>query len=343
MAISARNCPEWCIAFLAAACIGAVAVPLNSLWRSAETAYALNDSGAIVLVADEQRAAYAREGGWKGRILLTKQVAQLAPAMSLPSYPPGRSIDDIAAIFYTSGSTGNPKGVCQTHRGICDQIYFTLAAQKLGVLPVSKVQGAMVLPVPLFHVTGSHHIFLTTLALGNRLILMRKWDALEALKIIHKERPSQWMGVPTMVADMMNHPKFDQFDTSSLSKLGGGGGPTPTSQIGKVKKKFKGKDAGASNGYGLTETNGAICSIAKGEYRRRPRSCGLPFPVAEVIVVEKRENRFEELPAGSRGELLIRSSLVMQSYWNKPDRTDDTIVSVEGRGAGGFAAVILRR
>ena len=109
----------------------------------------------------------------------------------------------------------------------------------LGLSKKRKDQDAIICPVPLFHVTGSHHIFLTALVQGKRLVLMRKWNPLRALQLISEERPSRWLGVPTMVQDMLEHPNFADYDTSSLSVLGGGGAPTPTSQLRKVRKKFK--------------------------------------------------------------------------------------------------------
>ena len=248
VAISMRNFPEWCVAFLAVQCAGLVVVPLNSLWKGQELTYGLKDSGTKLLVCDQERLGFAADALTALRISALvcraekgfpvhrpvqryEEVIERHRGRQLPP-PASASTDDVTAIFYTSGSTGNPKGVCQTHRGICQQLHYQIAMKSLDDGEVStKPQDAMVCGVPLFHVTGSHHIFLTALITGCRLVLMFKWDALDALKIIDRERPTAWLGVPTMVQDMMEHPRFGEFDTSSLTRLGGGGGPTPKSQV----------------------------------------------------------------------------------------------------------------
>ena len=269
VAISMRNYPEWCVTFLAIQCAGLVVVPLNSLWKGQELTYGLNDSGTKLLVCDQERLAFAADALAKLHIpaLVCRADKDLPVHRPVVRYeevierhrgrqppPPvsGASTDDVTAIFYTSGSTGSPKGVCQTHRGICQQLYYQIAMKSLEGDAGKRPQDAMVCGVPLFHVTGmrrimlparpsalhaevsfagSHHIFLTAMITGSRLVLMFKWDALEALRIIDREKPTAWLGVPTMVQDMMEHPRFAEFDTSSLTRLGGGGGPTPKSQV----------------------------------------------------------------------------------------------------------------
>ena len=233
VSVSMRNYPEWPIAFLAIICVGGVVCPLNSLWKGLEMEYGLSDSGTKLLICDSERLAYAKDAMKKLNIpaivcrgpedtfqnIIKKRIGE-----SLPSYPTSLTIDSTAAIFYTSGSTGNPKGVCQTHRGLSNQIYQPIALRSLASTSKKKLaQEAIICPVPLFHVTGSHHLFLSALTSGARLILMYKWNPGEALKLIERERPTNWTGVPTMIQDLMEHPDFDKYDTSSLKKLGGGG------------------------------------------------------------------------------------------------------------------------
>jgi len=169
-----------------------------------------------------------------------------------------------------------------------------------------------------------------------KMAMMYKWDPLKALQLIERERPQGWTGVPTMVQDLMNHEDFDKYDTSSLLGIGGGGAPTPSAQVGRVGKKFK--HAAAHQGYGLTETNGAICGISGEEYVARPTSCGQPFPIVDLCVVDPDSADATPLPPGVRGELLIRSSLVMSHYWNKEGKTRESIIALPasaGSASGG--------
>jgi len=151
---------------------------------------------------------------------------------------------------------------------------------------------------------------------------MYKWDAGEALRLIETERATAWTGVPTMIQDLMEHKDFQIRDTSSLSMIGGGGAPTPPSQVGKVATKFKGKP---QQGYGLTETNGAICSNRAEAYLARPTSCGQPYITHEVKVIDL--DTLQPVPMGTPGELVIRGPLVMKGYWNKAKATQEAFTS----------------
>lgn len=250
-----RNYPEWCIAFLAASCAGAVVVPLNSLWKGEELAYGLQDSGTKVIICDEERlrrAAPSIEGLGLRAILVEREqptpdgaTRRLAAKLGVPTYADvvgryaGASLpavpladhDAAALIMYTSGTTSSPKGVVQTQRGICNQLAMSLLATRMdeesGAAALRTEQPCIVLPVPLFHVTASHHVFLQSLCSGRKMAMMYKWDPLKALQLIERERPQGWTGVPTMVQDLMNHEDFDKYDTSSLLGIGGGAPPRP--------------------------------------------------------------------------------------------------------------------
>ena len=256
VAICMRNYPEWPIAFIAITAIGAVAVPMNSLWKSKELKYGLKDSGAKVVICDEQRYGYMSSSIKELGIVAIGVRTSVTPLnferividyrnTRMPLCHDLRT-DDVGAIFYTSGTTGFPKGVVQTHRGICNQLSTVLVVDHIRSIaaPPTTAQPCMICPVPLFHVTASHHIFLSSASRGAKLVLMYKWDAGKALKLIQSERPNSWTGVPTMVQDLMEHPDFDKYDTTSLKSIGGGGAPTPASQVKKTAKKFKGGSPG---------------------------------------------------------------------------------------------------
>ena len=352
MAICMRNYPEWPIAFIAITAIGAVAVPMNSLWKSKELKYGLEDSGAKVVICDEQRYGYMSSSIKELGIVAIGVRTSVTPRnferividyrnTRMPLCHDLRT-DDVGAIFYTSGTTGFPKGVVQTHRGICNQLSTVLVVDHIRSIAAPPTTGkpeqpCMICPVPLFHVTASHHIFLSSASRGAKLVLMYKWDAGQALKLIQSERPNSWTGVPTMVQDLMEHPDFDKYDTSSLKSIGGGGAPTPASQVKKTAKKFKSGSPG--QGYGLTETNGGICFNNGEDYIKRPTSCGRPYSIVDVCVVKLVDGDdpkdevgdvclTEVSGANQVGELVIKSPLVMSHYFNKLNKTANSIVKV---------------
>lgn len=348
VAVSMRNYPEWCISFIAITSIGGVVVPLNSWWKGDELKYGLQDSGSKVIILDDQRlkrvSPFLNEIGVSAIAVRTEDNkgavawSDILSAGQNQSCPKSlRHPDDYACIMYTSGSTGHPKGVVISNRGICTQLLMPLFGEevgnimfKMGIAPKPKAT-VSVCPVPLFHVTASHHIFLRALALGGTMILMYKWDPAVALRLIEKWKPNSWTGVPTMVQDMMEHPDFAKTDTSSLVNIGGGGAPTPASQVKKTNSKFNGT---ASQGYGLTEVNGGICGIGGDDYVKRPTSTGKPFAITEVLVIDP--DTLDVLPVGQAGELCIKGVLVMSHYWNKHEKTEATVIDLPGRGYGWF-------
>jgi len=199
---------------------------------------------------------------------------------------------------------------------------------------VDRNQACVICPVPLFHVTGSHHIFLACLIGGRKLVLIYKWDVAEALNLIEKEKATTWTGVPTMIQDLMEHPDFAKRDTSSLKIVGGGGAAVPIPQVKRVEKAFKGVGR-PQQGYGLTETNGGIAFIQGDQYLQKPGSTGPPIPLIEVKVVDLSSRK--DLPTGQQGELLIRGVLVMKEYWGKAKATADILDKDGGFSSGDIA------
>jgi len=340
-----RNYPEWCFGFIGSTLMGAVAVPLNSWWGTQELEYGLKDSGSNVLFCDYTRfklvsplieplnlkVIVVRSKGRElpGNVHRLEDLLKLYNPKSISDtelLDQSVQPDDPAIIMYTSGTTGHPKGVIQTNKGVVNQMetgkFFNLVQEKVAELPgMPKLpqfeQAAIVCAVPLFHATASHHIFLQSLTVGRKVVFMFKWDAEDALRIIEREKITHWTGVPTMALDLMEHPKFSSYDTSSLLVVGAGGAATPPSQVHRTFKAFA--NGTPSNAYGLTETNGAICINSAFNYLRKTNSVGLAFPIVELKIVDIETG--ETLGPNQRGELLIKSSLNMLGYWNKPQAT----------------------
>jgi long-chain acyl-CoA synthetase len=245
--------------------------------------------------------------------------------------------DDDATIFYTSGTTGKPKGAVGTHRNMCTNLMSLFFLNSRAGLRSSSgkgpgdgadgAQGAYLLSVPLFHATGCHSILVANTAAGNKLVMMHHWDPERALELIQRERVSTFGGVPAMVMQVIDSPDFDKRDTSSVRAVAYGGAPAPPELVRRIKERFP---VGApSNGYGLTETSSVTTMNVGDDYVRKPGSVGPPVPVVDVRVVPDGfagEQPTDDLPAGPDviGELWIKGPNVVRGYWNKPEATAAT-------------------
>ncbi|MEU8149008.1 class I adenylate-forming enzyme family protein [Nonomuraea sp. NPDC048901] len=334
--VAMRNYPEWAVAFSAALAAGAIAVPLNAWWTESELAYGVRDCDAKVLIVDGERAVrlagtgvpmiVARGEVPEGARSFADVLGEVSGDVTLPDVQ--LSPEDPATIFYTSGTTGQPKGALGSHRNL-GQSPMTLAYGLIrGVALAGKDVAAAtgtrrvtLLTVPLFHVTGCFSALTTTMFAGGGLVLMYKWDPGQALRLIERERITAMIGVPTNAWQLMSHPDFVKYDLSSLTTLGYGGAPAPPKLLERIGENLP--DRAASNGYGMTETTGLAIGNAGPDYLARPDSIGLPTAVVDVRVSGPLG---EELPPGEVGELCVRGANVIMGYWNKPEATAQTFV-----------------
>ena len=343
VAICARNSPEWCIAYMAITLLGAIAVPMNSWWKSPELKYGLSDSDSKLIFLDPARLDLVKPfiDSLDVQIVMFKPEAESA----FPEfYELARSMkplsqaeldetevfpEDKASIMYTSGSTGMPKGVLSTHRNIINALYTWKFVKEITEILRPELLDenpefppALLANVPLFHVTGSHAQFLASFIYLRKFVMMYKWDAEVALKLIEEERISVFHGVPTMAWELMQAPSFDTTDLRSLRGVQSGGAPRPPEHLNMIMQKFP--DAAIPGlGYGLTETN-AIGAIISGKfYASRPNSTGRPTPpVTSVQIVDDVGNTLE---ACEVGEICIKGATVMKGYWNNPEATAEVI------------------
>jgi long-chain acyl-CoA synthetase len=345
VAIAMRNYPEWSIAFWATVSIGAIVVPLNAWWTSGELEYGLRDSGSRVVFVDQERLARLQQiseplplehtvavrcdGLPVDVIDLHTCVREVDTTATLPEVD--IDPDDDATIFYTSGTTGFPKGTLGTHRNFCS-VAGTFAfngAQtllkmggKIEDLPLLQhFPQAALLTVPLFHVTGCLGIMLPMFLGGGKLVMLHKWDPRAALDAIEKEKITMLTGVPAMIGQLIQEPDFTERDVSSLLTLAYGGAPAPPELLRNIKARAP--SVMVVNGWGITETSSAICGISGEDYARKPDSVGAPMPVCEVKVVNEAG---EELPRGEMGEFWVRGPNVTRGYWNKPEATEASYV-----------------
>jgi len=341
VAIAMRNYPEWMLIYWACVASGVTAVGMNAWWTSEEMAYALNDSTPKILFLDAERLARFRE---KPELAGTVQLvgvrldetpADITPWSDVIAH--GGSMPDVtvdpesdACIFYTSGTTGFPKGAQLTHRGCVANLFNMLYAAASSALAVERATGVAppatppipvtLVTTPLFHVTANNCAAYGATAAGGALVLMYRWDAGEALKIIERERVTGMSGVPIMARELITHPDFPNTDTSSLLALSGGGAQVPPDQVLKIDEAVE--TARPTTGYGMTETCGIITSLGGDFYVDRPDSAGPAMPVYEAKCVDDDGN---EVPLGQTGELWVRGAAVIKGYINRPDATAESI------------------
>ncbi|HEX6072828.1 MAG TPA: fatty acid--CoA ligase family protein, partial [Sphingomicrobium sp.] len=174
------------------------------------------------------------------------------------------------------------------------------------------------LSVPLFHVTGEVPVMLNSFVVSRCMVVMPKWDATEALRLIEKERITYFVGVPTMSLELMNHPDRDKFDLSSMKDITAGGAPRPISHVERLKAEFP--NAQPALGYGLTESNATGCTNFWSNYAAKPASTGRPqSPLVEVAILGPGDTH---LPSGKAGEIAIRTAANIKSYWRNPAATE---------------------
>jgi long-chain acyl-CoA synthetase len=357
VAIAMRNYPEWVIAYWATVSIGAAVVGMNAWWTSAEMEFGLGDSRPKVLIADDERLERVLpvlDGLRAGAPLhlvsvrsdrdLPDDAARWDDVVlpdAAPDALPDADIDpdDDACIFYTSGTTGFPKGAQLTHRGSIHNIlniaYLTTAmsmadakAVAAGELPPSATPAAppsqlvLMAPTPLFHVTACNCILHPATLTGGRVVFTRKWDAGRALELIERERVTNFSGVPTMSREMLAHPDWATRDTSSLTGMAGGGAAVQPDLVDKIDKALS--NGAPGTGYGLTETHGIVTANGARLYLAKPDSAGAIVPTLDAKLVDDDGT---DLPPGPDvvGQLCVRGAVVIKGYLNRPEATADAI------------------
>jgi len=352
VAILMRNLPEWAVAFYAASACGAIVTPLNAWWTGAELAFGLQDSGARFAFADPERWAsiaplrsgfpelehiyVARAGGGdlEGADPLEAVIGPPAAWGALADRElPDMEIepDDDATIFYTSGTTGGPKGALGTHRNMLTNIVggacagarvFVRRGEPIPRPDPAAPQQGLLLTVPFFHVTGCFAILSPALHGGRKLVLMRRWEPEAAMRLIQDEQLTGMTVVPTIAWQLLEHPNRSLYDLSSLKNLGYGGASAPPDLMRRIVADLP--HAAPGHGWGMTETSALATSHSAEDYAHRPTSCGPPVPVGEVKIMSPEGDG--ERPVGQVGELWFRGPQVVRGYWNRPDATAATFV-----------------
>ncbi|HEX3422277.1 MAG TPA: class I adenylate-forming enzyme family protein [Sphingomicrobium sp.] len=322
--IAMRNCPAWILAYMGVLKAGGIATLLNGWWQPSEMEHAILLADPKLIIADAARAKRIVEKCSGRDILSVKVELPARHALSelvgdcdgpLPEISP----EDDATILFTSGSTGLCKGALSTHLAVATGVY-SYATGLIVLRALLEEEGRppptprTLLSVPLFHVTGEVPVLLNSFAIGRSMVIMPKWDVLEALRLIEKERITYFVGVPTMSLELMNHPDRGQYDLSSLTDITAGGAPRPVSHVERLTREFP--HAHPALGYGLTETNAVGCQNFWSNYAAKPNSTGRAArPFVEVAILGEDDRKLE---VGEIGEIAIRSAANIKGYWLNP-------------------------
>jgi acyl-CoA synthetase (AMP-forming)/AMP-acid ligase II len=325
--LAMRNCPAAILAYMAILKAGGVATLLNGWWEPGEMEHAIQLTDPSLIIADAPRAKRIAERCADSAVVgidLTLPTEESlrhlvgGSDVELPAIAP----EDDATILFTSGSTGLCKGALSTHRAVVTGTYI-YATGLIVLLELLTQEGRApatpprtLLSVPLFHVTGEVPVMLNSFVIGRCMVIMPKWDATEALRLIEKEKITYFVGVPTMSLELMTHPDRDEYDLSSLKDITAGGAPRPVSHVERLREEFP--DAQPALGYGLTETNAVGCLNFWSNYAAKPGSTGRAAPLVDVAIIREDGRR---LPDGEVGEIAIRSAANIKCYWRNPEAT----------------------
>ncbi len=336
IAIAMRNYPEYLTLMMAIASVGAVVVMVNAWWTADELRYGFEDSEAKLVFADGPRAenlrAFAdtmgvRIIGVRDGVGEAHYDALLAGSRN-EAYPTV-AIDPDAdfAVMYSSGSTGHPKGVVLTHRGAISALYswffsFALAPLMQDPPPVPTAdRQTLLITTPFFHITATHPCFLLSLPLGAKIVLMRKWDPEDAVRLVEREEVTRFLAVPTMSADLADAAVRMGATLKTLSNLSAGGAKRPAAQALAQGRALP--HVAIASGYGMTESNALGLGIAGPDYIARPESAGRLYPpIQEIKIADDAGN---PVPNGQVGEICLKSATVMRCYLNKPEATAEAV------------------
>jgi long-chain acyl-CoA synthetase len=340
VALGMRNLPEWPVAFWACQAIGAIVVSLNAWWTGAELQYALADCAPAALIVDGERLERVRPHlpalGLRAVIVARREsageggidfeaITAAGAGVDLPDVVVGPH--DLATILYTSGTTGKPKGATANQRnhitGLMHSLLLGAAGRIVGGLPAEgsaltpETQPGSLQTLPFFHIGGLTGL-LSAPATGAKVATLYRWSAREAVELIEKHRLTSVSGVPFVIRQLLEEASSSGRSLSSLAGVGVGGAPVPPDLIEAIGERFRARIM-PSNGYGLTETTGAIIFNSSLEYLDHPDSIGRPQPTVDVRIADEAGN---EAPTGQVGELWVRGPTIIPGYWRNPASTE---------------------
>ncbi len=337
--IAMRNAPSWIVLYMGIIMAGGVATLLNGWWQGSELCAGIDDVGCTLVFADPPRAKRLEEcDATPGGLVILVDVAlplaeALAPVIGSDDGSaalPELTGDDLATILFTSGSTGQSKGAYSTHRAVVQGTfnYIAMALMMLriatedGTIKEPRPQHAVLMTVPLFHVTGEIPMLLVSFTIGRKIVMMPKWNAGEAMRLIEAEKVTGFTGVPLMSWEILNHPDRDKFDLSTIQSFAAGGAPRPPEHVRRLNDELP---APPALGYGLTETNAVGAGSFGQNYLEKPNSTGrASAPLVDLAILD---DDGAKVPQGERGEVAIRSVANFTGYWGREDATRECMTA----------------
>jgi acyl-CoA synthetase (AMP-forming)/AMP-acid ligase II len=333
VAFAAANVPAYTVAWWSTVCSGAIVSSLNGWWTPSELAYGIELTGPKVMIADARRIERLKEVGVPDGLVLiedTELEPLLGPAREGdPALPDVEIVeDDPAIILFTSGTTGRPKGATISHRQFVNTAQVVAYQQALGAMfappapdAPPRPQPSTLLITPLFHVSGALPLA-SAVATGQKMVLppVGKWDEVTHLQLTQDHHVGAWSGVPTQFWRLLEHPRFDEFDTTSVMTLGGGGATFPPELFKLVGRKMPWARFGV--GYGMSETMGSGSRLGGVTLETHPASVGSVEPLCEIQI---RGADDQPLPDGEVGEICIKGACVFLGYWDNPKATAEAL------------------
>jgi acyl-CoA synthetase (AMP-forming)/AMP-acid ligase II len=307
--------------------LGAIVVPLNTRFKGEELAYELNDSESKVLIVDEEFWPFMYSA--RGQLKTIKKIFFNGPHVPKGTLPfsllkenredvftrAALSESDDAAIMYTSGTTGKPKGAILHQQG------FVLTAMLVSDFIQFEPEDKMMCCIPLFHITGLSCLMLPPIFSGVACVYMRTFKTKDFLEIMAKEKVTQYMGVVNVIWLMIHHPDFDQYDFSSFKTALFGGSPATEEMVRGIFNKLP--HLQISVGYGLTEYFAIATSTPYEDALRKIKAVGKCLPTVDAKIVDDEGNA---LPTETIGEIVLKGAKVFKGYWKNPEATSATIV-----------------
>ena len=339
VAILADNHPQWIITFWATVSIGGICAGLNGWWNRDEILHALEDAEPLLLIGDRKRLARIEGVELPFPVIcIEENFAALEQGWdredgSAPALPDCQIVeDDPALILYTSGTTGRAKGVLLSHRCLITFLasaifsgfrMMMMEAESGKSLEGGSLPNCGLFSAPLFHLSGLFTGVITSLAVGMKTVwTLGRFEPEKILRLIESEQVTTWPSLGSMAARVLDHPDFEQYDVSSVTRLGSGGAPTSQATQQRMTKGFSGTGGRMALGYGLTESSGVGTHNWGELLEAHPNSVGRVFPAVEITI---RDDSNRPLPEGEQGEICIRGSCVMLEYWRNPEATEKAI------------------
>jgi long-chain acyl-CoA synthetase len=340
VAVVGANAPDWVVAYWAVIAAQGVVVPFNAWWKAAELRFGIEDSGTTVVLCDARRAAVAVEAGFPpARIAVwgpgdrpdaTVSFDDLAAGEPAPlDFAEARGEDEPAGLFYTSGTTGKPKGSANTHHNIITNLMNFGVLNRAQTIAAGETPGgekaSYLCIIPLFHATANFTYMVPFMFGGHKLVFLPpgKFEADPAAALIERERVTAIGGVPTIMARLIDGGVHERFDLSSVTTIGYGGAPASAALLEKINGAFPNLRRKVSTAYGLTETSAIATATGGLDYQEHPSSVGQASPINEVKIAEFDGT---PLPVGSTGEIWLRGPNVIPGYWERPEENARSFV-----------------